>query len=504
MNLKKCSTLGLLVSVFLSLVSIARADVRLPHLFSSNMVLQQGAKIEVWGWADDGEEVTVSFRGKTVKTVAKNGEWKVQLGKLKAGGPDTMMITGKNAITLNNVLVGEVWVCSGQSNMEFALKNSTNSQPDIEASANPRIRLFHVPRLRTNQPTNDVDATWEECGPATVPDFTAVGYYFGRDLEKSLNVPIGLIESSWGGTPAEAWTREGALASNPRYQREILEPAAAKEKKYEADLQAYDKQKEAAKASGKAFKKRAPGKPWQGGELYNGMIAPLVNYRIRGAIWYQGENNAPRAAQYHTLFPDMISNWRHDWQEGNFPFLCVQLAPFMAIKDQPGESSWAELREAQLLATKVLPKVGIAVITDVGNPNNIHPTQKEPVGARLALAARGIAYDEHLEYSGPIYKSVKFEGNKAVLAFNHVGSGLEARGGDLKGFAVCGQDKKWFWATATIDGKNRIVVSAPEVQKPIAVRYGWADCPVVNLWNKEGLPASPFRTDDFPMITDKN
>jgi len=234
------------------------------------------------------------------------------------------------------------------------------------------------------------------------------------------------------------------------------------------------------------------------------MIAPLIPYAIKGAIWYQGESNAGRAEQYRSLFADMIRNWRADWKEGDFTFLEVQLAPFNPIKDQPGDSTWAELREAQLLATKTLPKVGMAVITDVGDPKDIHPKKKQPVGARLALAARGIAYGENIVFSGPIYKSMKVDGNKAILSFDHVEGGLEARDGALKGFAICGDDHKFVWATAEIEGhgsRSRVVVSAPEVAHPVAVRFGWADCPVVNFWNHAGLPATPFRTDDFPMIT---
>jgi sialate O-acetylesterase len=480
--------------------SPARADVRLPNLFSDNMVLQQGMKVTVWGWADDGEEVTVTFRGQKVKTVAKDGQWMVQLKKLKAGGPDTLIVAGKNSITLNNVLVGEVWVCSGQSNMEFPLKNSFESKTDIEASANPRIHLFHVPKFRTDQPTNNVNATWRECGPESVANFTAVGYYFGRDLQKARNVPVGLIESDWGGTPAEAWTRREALEANPRSKKEIVDAYPAAEKDYEQKLEAFEKEKAQAGKAGETFKKRAPGQPWKPSELYNGMIAPLVHYTIRGAIWYQGESNAGRAEQYRSLFADMIRNWRSDWNEGDFTFLAVQLAPFMAVKEEPSESSWAELREAQLRATKVLPKMGIAVITDVGDPKNIHPTKKQPVGARLAIAARGIAYGERIVYSGPVYKSMKVKGDKAVLSFDFAGSGLVAHDGELKGFAICGDDKKFVWANAVIDGKH-VVVSAPGVEHPVAVRYGWADCPVVNLWNMDGLPATPFRTDDFPMVT---
>lgn len=478
----------------------ARADVRLPKLFSDNMVLQQGMSVAVWGWADDGEVVTVTFRGHKVKTTAQNGKWMVRLRKLKAGGPDTLTVEGKNSITLKNVLVGEVWLCSGQSNMEFPLKNSFEAKGDIEAAANPMIHLLHVPKNRALEPTNDIGDVWRECTPETAAAFSAVGFYFGRALQKARRAPVGLIESDWGGSPAEVWMSQEALESNARYKSEILETYPEAKKQYEAAMAAYEKEKADAAKSGASFKKRAPFLPWRPTELYDGMIAPLIPYGIKGVIWYQGESNAGRAEQYRSLFADMIRNWRKDWNEGNFTFLCVQLAPFTAIKAEPGESTWAELREAQSLATKTLPNVGMAVITDVGDPGNIHPVKKKPVGERLALAAEGIAYHEKIEFSGPIYRSMKIEGNKAVLSFDHAGSGLEARGGDLKGFAICGEDKKFVWAKAEIQGKQ-VAVSAESVPHPVAVRYGWADCPVVNLWNQAGLPASPFRTDDFPMIT---
>jgi sialate O-acetylesterase len=504
MNLKKLSAKVFLCLAILCGVLSAppvRADVRLPGLFSDNMVLQQGMKVAVWGWADDGEQVTVAFRGQKITTTAKDGKWMVELKKLKAGGPDVLTVTGKNSIELKNVLVGEVWVCSGQSNMEFALKNSFESAADIAAATNEMIRLFHVPKLKANEPTNDINASWKICSPKAVEGFTAVGYYFGRDLQKARNVPVGLVESDWGGSPAEVWMKQEVLESNPRYKKDILDTYPAAQKHYEDSLASFKNEQAEAKKTGAAFNKKAPNAPWKPTELYDGMIAPLLHYAIKGALWYQGESNAGRAEQYRTLFPDMIKNWRADWNEGDFTFLLVQLAPFKPVKDQPSDSDWAELREAQLYSTQVLPKVGMAVITDAGNPDNIHPTHKEPVGARLALAARGIAYGEKIVYSGPLYKSIRLDNGKASVTFESVGSGLEARDGALKGFAICGEDRKFVWATAEIEGKNKVVVSAPEVAHPVAVRYGWADCPVVNLWNKEGLPATPFRTDDFPMIT---
>jgi sialate O-acetylesterase len=487
-----------------------RAELMLPAMFSDNMVLQQGVPVTIWGWADDGDVVTVKFRGQHVSGRTHNLKWTIQLRPLKAGGPDTLRVsTSKQTLQFANMLVGEVWLCSGQSNMEFPLSASYDAQADIAAATNQLIHLFHVPKNRMDAPTVLIHASWQTCSPEAVRHFSAVGYYFGRDLQAARKVPVGLIESDWGGSPAEVWMSRESLEINPRYQAEILAPYSETFHKYEEKLVAYEKEKAEAQGSGMEFKKRAPWPPWKPTELYNGMIAPLIPYAIKGAIWYQGESNAGRAEQYRTLFPDLIRNWRRDWGQNDFTFLCVQIAPWdkdrhrswEQITETPGDSDWAELRDAQLLATKVLPKVGIAVITDIGNPDNIHPKKKAPVGARLALAARGIAYRERIEYSGPIYRDQKIEKGKIILRFDHVGKGLEARGGELKGFAICGEDQKFVWAKAEILPNNTLAVSSPEVANPVAVRYGWADYPVVNLWNKDGLPASPFRTDDFPLTT---
>jgi sialate O-acetylesterase len=470
----------------------AQADVRLPALFSDNMVLQQGIRVPVWGWANDGEQVTVTFRGETAKTKAKGGKWMVKLGRLSAGGPDTLTVAGENTIEIKNVLVGEVWICSGQSNMEWPLSRSFEPAADIAASANPMLRLFHVPKVKSDTALDDVKAEWKQSAPETTPAFSAVAYYFGRDLQAALKVPVGLIETCWGGSPAEVWMSQSLLADDKEYKRDILEA-------YEATMQKLE-------ASGKKPQRA----PWKPAELYNGMIAPLIPYAIKGAIWYQGESNAGRAYQYRRLFADMIRNWRHDWEQGNFTFLAVQLAPYdkvkkrplEAITEKPVESDWAELREAQLLATQELPNVGMAVITDVGEKDDIHPTKKVPVGARLALAARGIAYRENIEYSGPVFKKMKVKDGQAVLSFDHADSGLEAKGGPLTGFAICGEDRNFVWAEARIED-DKVIVGSPSVTEPVAVRYGWSDFPVVNLWNKAGLPATPFRTDDFPMVTKK-
>lgn len=488
-----------IVAVALAALSV-RGDVKLHGLFRDNMVLQRNQVAPIWGWADDGEQIRIEFRDQIIRTTARDGKWSAKLRKLKAGGPDTLRVVGKNSITLQNVMVGEVWVASGQSNMEWPLKLSHGVEQEMPKIGNAMLRLYTVPKLRADKPTNNVNASWQECSAATASNFSAVGYYFGRDLQKALGVPVGIVHTSWGGSPVEVWMSGDVLSGDADYKRNIVDAYSGPREKYEAALAQFEKDEAEAKKDSKPFAKHRPGAPWKPSELYNGMIAPLPPYAIAGAIWYQGESNAGRAHEYRRLFPDMIRNWRKDWGQGSFPFLLVQLAPFLAIKDQPAESAWAELREAQLLSTKALPKVGMAVITDVGDEKDIHPRKKEPVGARLAIAARAIAYGEKIEYSGPQFQSMKTKEGKAVLTFEHTGGGLQAKGGDLKGFAIAGEDKHFVWAKAEIEG-DKIVVSSAEVSKPEAVRYGWADYPAGNLWNKDGLPASPFRTDDFPMST---
>jgi sialate O-acetylesterase len=455
----------------------ARADVKPHPLFSDGMVLQHQPDalqaVPVWGTAEPGEKVRAelvqgNFTGAGNGVGDKDGKWRLFLPTPRAGGPYTLTLTGKNKVTIKDVYVGEVWVCSGQSNMEQALNNTDKGKEAIANSKNPRIRLFHVPYKISAEPVHEVNAKWKACGPDTVGGFTAVGYYFGRDLEKALNKPVGLIESNWGGTPAQAWTPRAFLEDNAGLKG--LVP--------------------------KAFNTKDP---HQGTVLYNGMIAPLQPYAIKGAIWYQGESNAGAAYQYRTLFPAMIRGWRTTWKQGDFPFLFVQLAPFEANWDKSGVT-WAELREAQLLTSQQVKNTGMAVITDVGDLKDIHPRKKEPVGGRLALAARALAYGETLTYSGPLYNGLRVEGNKVVLSFKHVGKGLEARGGELKGFTIAGPDKKFHPAHAEIK-RNTVVVWSDAVDRPAGVRYGWANFPEVNLFNKDGLPATPFRTDDFPMVT---
>ncbi len=403
------------------------------------------------------------------------------------GGPFELTIKGNNTITYKDVLVGEVWICSGQSNMEWSVGGSNKSDKEYASTAphNPMLRAFNVKKNPQATPQTDVGGKWVDADPKTVNSFSAVGYFFGRALQDDLKVPVGLIHSSWGGTRIEAWMSPAALAA-----------AGVKEGE--------PKKLNANSASA----------------LYNGMIYPLLNYPVRGAIWYQGEANAGQAYKYRTLHPGLVENWRADWKNPELAFYFVQLAPFNAMKKEPGESNWAELREAQALTLK-LKNTGMAVITDLGNEYDIHPTPKRPVGERLALAARAGTYGEKIIYSGPLYKAVKFDGNKAIVSFNNIGGGLVTKemeptlekGGKaawrvkegstnapLLGFTIAGKDHKFYQAKAEIAG-DTVVVSSELVDAPVAVRYGWADHPLVNLFNREGLPASPFRTDDFRGIT---
>jgi sialate O-acetylesterase len=634
----------------------ARADIKLPALVSDGMVLQQKAPVRIWGWGAEGEKVKVALRGQSATAVTKGGQWSVTLKPLDPGGPFDITIAGDDTVVIKNVLVGDVWVCSGQSNMEFALSRSFEARADIVAPADRELRMFTVARQVADAPKPDVaGGTWESATPETRGHFSAVGYYFGRALRAARRVPVGLIHTSWGGTPAEAWTRRSALREwglPDSAWAALAPPSASAKEAYERSLAAWTAagrpqgdfddpgMLDSARAwalpqtdtrdwstlplpqpwerigaemqvdGGVWFRRELTIPPkwagkdlelylgaiddfdatyfngmpvgatgsetpsfWQaprryqipasatkteravvavrvwdrGGEggfmgpasamwiaprdaaerdrlslsgdwrfkaertrpsmpsppglnqnlpsvLYNGMIAPLLPYTIKGATWYQGESNAGRAAQYRSLLTTMIKSWRADWSSGDFTFLIVQLAPYMSITAQPEESSWAALREAQDQVARDLPKVGVAVITDVGDEHDIHPTRKKPVGERLALAARKLAYGENIVASGPTFHSASIEGNKVLVSFDNVGKGLELRGDHLTGFAIAGADEKFVNAEAAIVD-SRVAVSSPQVNSPAYVRFGWANYPVVNLWNKDGLPASPFRTD---------
>jgi sialate O-acetylesterase len=472
-----------------------KAELKLHALFSDGMVLQSDFACPVWGTVEPGEEISVSIAGqkKTAKAGA-DGKWSIKLDPLKSGGPHELVVGGRTTVTVRDVLVGEVWVCSGQSNMEWIVNSSNNAAEEKAAATYPKIRHFLVPKRQEAAPVSEVVGSWKLCSPETVGGFTAVGYFFGRELHQKLNVPVGLIHTSWGGTAAEVWTSKRVLDATD-VLKPMVEGYQKRSENYEKQVAAYKEAAEKAKAEGKPAPKAPGGRPMMPSCLYNGMIANIIPYGIKGAVWYQGESNAERAKEYQTLFPAMIKNWREDWGQGEFPFGFVQLANFKARKEQPADSSWAELREAQTL-TLSLPKTGMAVIIDIGDAKDIHPRNKQDVGKRLALWAQSQVYQKDIVYSGPIYESMKVEEGKARISFKHVGGGLEAKGEKLTGFAVAGEDRTFYWADAKIDGKT-VVVSSDQVAKPVAVRYAWADNPECNLYNKEGIPASPFRTDDW-------
>ena len=495
--------------VWIIVAADARADVRLPALISDHMVLQQGMAVAIWGSADAGENITVKFRGQQVSAVAgADGRWRVFLEPMEAGGPFEMTVSGRNAITLKNVMVGEVWICSGQSNMEWPVSRAMNSEQEIAQAANPQVRFFTVKRAVSDRPLEDASGNWEPSSAESVKEFSAVGYFFGREIQRVLKAPVGLIDSSWGGTPAESWTSDPALRADSfldpilwQWRRTLAEYPTAKQR-YERQLKEWEEQSARAKAEGRPAPQRpaapqGPGHSWTPSGLYNAMIAPLTPFPIRGAIWYQGESNARpyRAFEYRRLFQAMIEDWRRAWDQP-FPFLFVQLANFMERKPEPEDSSWAELRESQARALG-LPNTAMAVAIDIGEAGDIHPKNKQEVGRRLSLAARAVAYGEELVHSGPLYEGMKLEGKQIRIRLRHTGRGLEARGGKLEGFAIAGKDRRFVWADARIEG-NTVVVSSNQIIGPVAVRYAWADNPACNLYNKEGLPASPFRTDDWP------
>ena len=627
-------------------VATAAISAELNPLFQNNAVLQCDQRVPVWGAGRDGEKITVTFAGQKVSTVATNGAWKVWLPPMKPNAtPQTLTVSGDTTSVVTNVLVGEVWVASGQSNMERQLGSRPGQQPiadwerEVAAANYPEIRQFSVPQTKSFTPQATVKGNWTVCSPEAVKDFTAVGYFFARDLFAARHVPIGIIHSSWGGTPAEAWTSETGLQKLPDFAEPLAQlkklaadPALAQREtqvKQEAWYQKVDPGSKPGAAWSMAelavddwktmtlptywesagyadydgvfwFRRgfelpanwdggdvvlhlgavddidttwvngalvgatigwslprvyRVPGNVlkrgtnviavrvldtggnggiyggddamrlifnaagktnsiplagawqcqpsaslretgWPPGDfsqdpsaptvLYNGMIAPLLPYAMRGVIWYQGEANVGRERQYQTLFPAMIADWRRAWGEGDFPFLFVQIAPY--------NSMTPEIREAQLLSWQRTTNTAMAVTVDCGDANDIHPAHKQPVGARLALAARALAYGEKFEYSGPAFAAMKIKAGRAVLSFTHTGGGLVAKGGELKGFTIAGADKKFVPAKAEIKGKT-VVVWSDEVAAPVAVRYGWANVPDVNLFNQEGLPASPFRTD---------
>jgi sialate O-acetylesterase len=511
----------------------AHAEVQLTALFSDHMVMQRRIPVPVWGWAEPGEEITVSISNqRKVARANAAGKWMVRLDPMETGAPRRMTVKGKTqAVEINDILLGEVWVASGQSNMSWPLKQAQDGQKEVADANYPEIRLFFIPndmapkgpreRLPATNPLVNYENRWQSSSPEAAKDFSAVAYFFGRDIHRALHVPVGLISNAVGGSPIEAWISRDAFMADADFKVvaeyydglvNYVENTSAGKKEI-ADLSAqYDAMQAEARANGKPelWPPKYPGplQSWGlGSTLYNALIHPLIPYAIRGVIWYQGEAQWQRMYEYRGIFPLLIRDWRSRWGQGAFPFLYVQLANWAQANPQPDSGGNALIREAQLLALKV-PNTAMAVAIDIGDAASIHPANKQDVGARLALAARGVAYGEKIVFSGPIYREMKIEGNSIRLYFNNVGRGLmvgkkngrehtlEDKEGKLKRFAIAGEDMKFVWADAIID-KGAVVVSSPSVLKPIAVRYAWASNPDgCNLYNKDGLPASPFRTDE--------
>lgn len=495
---------GAIAAAALLVAGPLQAEVKLPNIFGDHMVLQQGQKNRVWGVAEPNEAVTVTIERQGEKqahkaTAGADGKWQVTLDALALGGPLEMTVQGKNTVKFSDVLVGEVWICSGQSNMQWSV-NASND-PDLErAAANfPQVRMVNVPQVGTQEPQWNFNGKWQVCTPETVGNFSAVGYFFGRQLHQTLKVPVGLINNAWGGSACEAWVRRDLLAADAKY-KPLLDrwsgmEATFNELSAKTDLNE-DQKKQLGGLRGQMGGNSRPG------NIYNGVLKSHLGYGIRGAIWYQGESNAGRAYQYRDLFPLMIDSWRKEWGQGDFPFYWVQLADFMAEKPEPSDSSWAELREAQTMTMSRLPNTGEAVIIDIGEGKDIHPKNKVDVGRRLARWALAKDYGVKIPFHSPQYKSMEKQGNKMVLTFEHLDGGWRPFDvNEPRGFAIAGADKKFVWASAKVLQDGRVEVSSDKVAEPASVRYAWADNPVCNMYNGAGLPLTPFRTDDWPGVT---
>ncbi|MEO6314542.1 MAG: sialate O-acetylesterase [Chitinophagaceae bacterium] len=483
------------------------AAVTLPAVISDNMVLQQHSNIQLWGWASAGEKIIVTAGwNKTPVTVTADaqGKWMVGVQTGKAGGPYSIQFAASNIITVNNVLLGEVWLASGQSNMEFFMAKTSGGytgvldyQEEIKTADYPLIRMIDVPNKVADEPQQDFTGKWKICSPQTADTFSAVAYYYARSIYKATGFPVGIINATWGGTPAESWTRKDVLEKDSsfniilkRYKKQCDEyPAAFEKFKIELDKWKADTNKAKAAAPREPLGPRHNNSPYK---LYNGMIAPVLPCVIKGVIWYQGEGNAGRADQYRRLFPAMIGSWRADFKNEKMPFYFVQISPH--------RSQNPEIRDAQLFTLKTVPYTGMVVTTDNGDSLDIHPRNKKLVGERMALLALKNDYGKkEIVASGPLYKSMKVEGNKIRLAFDYA-DGLQAKDGEVKEFSIATADQVFVPATATIDGKT-ILVWSDTIDKPVAVRFAWKNVPTPNLYNKADLPASPFRTDNWTLTT---
>jgi len=490
--------------LLLGCCSASFGAVRMPAIFSDNMVLQRDTPIPVWGWAEPGKKIAVALGTNSVTATADDdGKWKVKLPAQPAGGPFSLSVSGSGSISYKNIMLGDVWVCAGQSNMEMGLWRCANPKEEIAKSDYPKFRIYIVNReLLSSELRDDASGKWEVCGPKTSAWLSGVGYAFGRELLKDLNVPIGLIHACRGSTPITSWISMKALHSFPEASKlykgyEKLDPKlSAPFDKWKETLADWKKNRDSGRDPGPY-----PERPvfdtdmYYPGSVFNGQIAPLTPFAVKGIIWYHGEADIGNYNIYSKLFLLLIKDWRTRWGRDDLPFLFVQLANFGNPSSLTGDSSWANMREAQAQALS-LPNTGMAVAIDAGAVDYF-PPDKKAVGERLALAARGVAYGEKVEYSGPVFERMKVNGNSAEISFQHAGKGLKIGDGKqeaLKGFAVAGSDGKFYGADAVIKG-NTVVVSSSKVSGPAAVRYGWADNPECNLYNSEGLPAVPFRSD---------
>jgi sialate O-acetylesterase len=495
------------------------ADTKPASPFTDHMVLQRNMPVPIWGTATPGEKITVSF-GKQKKTTvaAPDGKWMVKLDKLNAGGPFTCTIKGKNTITLTDVYVGEVWLCSGQSNMDMTVARETrswcgvnNEAQEVAAANYPLIRVFDTDFTPSDNIQAEVGGKWEICSPATVGHFSAAAYFFARELYNKYKVPIGLVTTAYGASTAEAWTSKKTLESSPLFaglldnytKRKASWDTSAAQKKYAAAYAAWQVDSAAAAVN----KKDPPAAPKNSNPrrdqhspfvLYNGMVAPLIPYAIKGALWYQGESNIPSKDIYDTIMGALVKNWRDDWGQGSFPFIYVQLANYGKKPDTVAGNGGGTtfIRDKQLKNLSIPHTAMVVAIDNADNPGNIHPKNKQAIGLRLALAAEALVYGEKIPYSGPVYNKMSVEGNAIRLQFTHTDGGLMAKGDNAPGFAIAGVDKKFVWGNAKIDG-NTVLVSSPDVPNPVAVRYAWGDNPPISLYNKADLPASPFKTDNW-------
>ncbi|MGZ0707716.1 sialate O-acetylesterase [Coraliomargarita sp. W4R53] len=487
-----------------------QANVSVPSIFGDHMVLQRNQPNPIWGTADVDEEVSVKIDQQTHSTITgKDGKWRVILTPLAAGGPHTLSIKGKNSLHFKDVLVGEVWFCSGQSNMEWPTRDTNHADVELATANNPHIRLITVAKNGTQDYQDNFKGKWQLATGQTIADFSAIGYFFGKRLQNALEIPIGLIDNSWGGASAEAWVPRNVLEKTGTFDDYIklwTERAAA----YSDEIHA---KKIAEYRAWEAQGKPPPNMTWpsdprtnqhQPGNIFNGMVYPLTSYGIRGVIWYQGEANPERAYQYQKLFPLLITTWRHLWQQGDFPFYWVQLADFRTEATEPGDNAWAELREAQTMALS-LPNTGEAVIIDTGEAHDVHPRNKRTVADRLVRHALAKDYGFNMASDSPRYTSMHIEGDSIILNFDHVSSdGLRSFDSqEVKGFSIAGDDQKFVWAQAEIIGKNQVKISSSQVGKPVAVRYAWAVNPIANLEDRNGLQVTPFRTDKWQGITEK-